>query len=85
MLTTVKAIIQGERISWQEAVDNVLPADRPVEVLVTILEGTANGPSPEESGRRRAAALEKLAALNAFSKIQDPIQWQRETWPLSMM
>ena len=79
MLSTLKAVVQGDRIHWQEAVDEVLPSDRPVEVLVTILEGQPNGLSPEERGCRRVAALERLAALNAFSQIQDPVQWQQES------
>lgn len=29
-------------------------------------------------GKRMAAALEKLAALNTFSEISDPVEWQRE-------
>ena len=79
MLSTLKAVVQGDKIQWQEAVDDVLPLDQPVEVLVTILEGRPNGLSLEERGRRRVAALEKLAALNAFSQVQDPVQWQQES------
>lgn len=79
MLRTLKAVVQGDKIHWQEAVDKVLPPDHAVEVLVTILEGPPNGLPPEERGRRRVAALEKLAALGAFSQIQDPVQWQQES------
>ncbi|PYJ03863.1 MAG: hypothetical protein DME25_11040 [Verrucomicrobia bacterium] len=79
MLSTLKAVVQGDKILWQEAVDNLLPSDRPVEVLVTILEGRPRGLSLEEQGQRRVAALHKLVALNAFSGIQDPVQWQQET------
>ena len=79
MLSTLKAVVNGDRIHWQEAVDQVLPSDRAVEVLVIVLEGRPNGLSPEERGRRRVAALQKLAALNAFSQIQDPARWQQES------
>jgi len=79
MLSTLKAVVQGDKIHWQEAVDKVLPSDHPVEVLVTILEGGINGLSPEERGRRRVAALERLAELNAFSQVQDPVKWQQES------
>lgn len=79
MLSTLKAVVQGDRIQWQESVDDVLPQDRAVEVLVTVLEGRPNGLSPEERGRRRIAAMQKLAGLNAFSKIQDPARWQQES------
>ena len=79
MLSTLRAVVQGDKIHWQEAVDEVLPTDHPVEVLVTILEGRPNGVSVEERGRRRVAALRNLAALKAFSEIQDPVQWQQES------
>ena len=79
MLSTLKAVVQGNQIHWQEAVDQILPPDHAVEVLVTILEGGANDPPLEERARRRIAALERLAALNAFSQIQDPVQWQQES------
>ncbi|MEO8429457.1 MAG: hypothetical protein ABI651_20380 [Verrucomicrobiota bacterium] len=70
--------MQDDKILWQEAVDNVLPANRPVEVLITILEGYPNGRSAEEQARRRVAAVQELAALNAFSEMPDPALWQRE-------
>jgi hypothetical protein len=79
MLSTLKATVQGGKIDWQEATENIVPSDRPIEVLVTILGNHPNGPSPEERGRLRVAALQKLAALNAFSGIDDPVQWQQET------
>ena len=78
MLTTLRAVVEDDKIHWQEAVDNVLPANRPVEVLITILEGRPNGRSPEEQARHRVAAVQKLAALNAFSGMPDPARWQRE-------
>jgi len=41
--------------------------------------GRPDGPSPEEQGRLRVVALQKLAALNAFSAIDNPARWQQET------
>jgi hypothetical protein len=79
MLSTLKAVVEGNKIHWQEAVDNVLPGDRPVEVLVTVLDAPCDGVSAAEHGRRRVAALQKLAALNSFSEITDPVKWQQET------
>jgi hypothetical protein len=79
MLSTLKATIHGDRIEWHETTENIVPSDRPVEVLVTILARHLNGPSPEEQGRLRVAALQKLAAINAFSEIDKPVQWQQET------
>src|SRR5438477_11110030 len=78
MLSTLKAIVQGDKIHWQETVDELLPADRPVEVLVTILEGRPNGLSAEERSLRRLTALQKLVEMNAFSQIHDPVEWQRD-------
>lgn len=79
MLNTLKAVVRGDRIDWQERVDNIVSPSQPVEVLVTILENRPAGRSPEEQGRRRVAALRKLAARNAFAAMPDPAQWERET------
>lgn len=76
MLTTVKAVVQGERIEWQEAVENVLPQNERVEVLVTILNEQSDGVSADEKAKRRVAALERLAARGTLS-IPDPVEWQR--------
>jgi hypothetical protein len=78
MLNTLKAVVHGDRIHWQEAVDDLVHPDRPVEVLVTILPQEDSNVSTEERGRRRVAALQKIAASNAFSEIQDPTEWQRQ-------
>ena len=78
MLNTLRAVVEHDKIHWQEAVDNVLPANRAVEVLVTILEGQPTRRSLEEQARHRVAALQKLVALNTFSGVRDPAQWQRE-------
>jgi hypothetical protein len=79
MLSTLKAVVEGDKIHWQEAVENILPGNRPVEVLVTLLDGPGNGLSSAERGKRRIAALQKLAALNSFSEIKDPVKWQQES------
>ena len=78
MLNTLKAVVEGDRIRWQEPVDDILDKDHAVEVLVTVLKNREAGISPAERGKRRVAALQKLAAMNAFSSIEDPVQWQRE-------
>jgi hypothetical protein len=61
------------------AVENVLPGDRPFEVLVTVLDAPGNGLSSAEHGKRRVAALQKLAEFNSFSEIKDPLKWQQES------
>jgi hypothetical protein len=78
MLTTLKATVEGDKLHWQEAPGDALPANQPVEVLVTILNGQGDGDSAAAHGRRRVAALQKLVALNGLSGISDPVQWQRE-------
>jgi len=79
MLSTLKAVVEGDKIHWQEGVENVLPGNRPVEVLVTVLDSPPNGLSSAEHGKRRIAALQKLAALNSFSELKDPLKWQQES------
>jgi len=79
MLSTLKAVVEGDKIHWQEAVENILPSNRPVEVLVTVLDAPGDGLSSAEHGKRRIAALQKLAALNSFSEIKDPPKWQQES------
>lgn len=74
MLPTYQAVIDGDRIKWQ---DDAPPSTGPVRVHVTLLEPV----SPTDAAdRRRAmiAALEALAARNPFKDIDDPVAWQRE-------
>jgi len=78
MLTTLKATIQGDRIRWLEDSEEVFPPTRLVNALITPLEQPATALSPDEQAGRRLAALKKLAGLNAFSSIQDPVAWQRQ-------
>ncbi len=78
MLSTLKATIHGDRIEWHETTENIVPSDRPVEVLVTILARHLDGPSLEDRCRLRVAALQKLVAIDAFSEIDKPVQWQQE-------
>lgn len=77
MLNTLKAVVEGDKIHWQEAVGNLLPANEAVDVLVTVL-GKKVKVSLEEQGSQRVAALQQLRTLNAFSKISDPVEWERE-------
>jgi hypothetical protein len=77
MLTTLKATVQGDRIRWLEKSENAFPPTRLVQALITPLEEPPAAASPDERSRRRVTALKKLAALNAFSDIPDPVAWQR--------
>jgi hypothetical protein len=77
MPSTLRAVIQGDHIEWEDDPGKLLPKGQPIHVLVTIPD-SGNQASDEERGARRIAAMEKLAALGAFSEIQDPVAWQRE-------
>ncbi len=78
MLRTLKATVQGDRIRWLENSEAVFPPSRLVQALITPLEEPAAAATPDERTQRRLAALKKLASLNAFSHIQEPVAWQRE-------
>jgi hypothetical protein len=74
MLPTYPAILRDNRLEWSgDAPPN---AGAPVRVYVTLVEPVPSPPT--DQGARMAAALEKLAALNAFADITDPVAWQRE-------
>ena len=77
MLRTLQATLEGDKLHWKEQPDP-LPANRPVDVLVTILNGSGEV-SEEQQIRRRLSALQKLSGLNALSDITDPVKWQQET------
>ena len=79
MLKTLKATVEGDKLHWQESPDDVLPANKPVQVLVSILIGNSLDISPEAQGQRRVVALRKLASINALAAIHDPSKWQQET------
>ena len=78
MLTTLKAVVHGDRIQWLEASERAFPAEHPVAALITPLEERPAA-RDEQRVERRLAALRKLASLNAFAGIPDPVNWQRET------
>lgn len=70
---TYKAILRGDQLEWTDVVPTHLTNEQPVEV--TILD------EPGQIAIRRkrmAEALENLAAIDAFSGISDPSEWQRE-------
>jgi len=74
-MQTYRAILKGDRLEWTNAAPTDLNAEQPVEVTIVS--------SPTDSdvvarGRRMVEILEKLAAMNAFSEISDPVEWQRE-------
>jgi hypothetical protein len=76
MLQTFRATLRGDLLEWGEEAQRLSEDDRPVQVLVTILE---EKPIQEGNGRgqQMAAVLEKLAQAQAFAGI-DPVAWQRD-------
>ncbi|MCX6917651.1 MAG: hypothetical protein NT167_32220 [Verrucomicrobia bacterium] len=78
MLTTLKAVVQGDRIQWLEASEQTFPAAHPIAALITPLYEQTAGTPEKLRAERRLAALKKLASINAFSGIPDPLEWQRE-------
>ena len=61
-----------------------LPPDKQSEVLdfITFLQerirASQSAYAEVERGQRIKAALQKLAELNTFADIHDPIEWQRQ-------
>ncbi len=77
MLQTYEAILNGDRLEWSHGGPQ---SARPLRVHVTVVEPTLEE-TPEERaarGKRMGAALRKLAEMNAFKDITDPVAWQRE-------
>ena len=75
MSETYRAILRGDRLEWTDSEPTDLNREQPVEV--TILD-IPDHPDATTQGQRMARALERLAATNAFSEIEDPVDWQRE-------
>jgi hypothetical protein len=73
MLPTYTAVLRDNRLEWNGEIPPGLTPEKPVGVLVTLLDPLA----PLSRGERMAAALEKLAG-SALAQIADPVDWQRE-------
>ena len=62
-----------------------LPPDKQAEVLdfITFLQervqASQSAYAEAERGHRIKAALRKLAELDTFADIKDPVEWQRQT------
>ena len=78
MLQTYKATLHGNRLEWSGDAPELLEREQAVEVHVTILQEVHSLPETVDQGKKMAAALEKLAAVNILSTIADPSEWQRE-------
>ena len=80
MIPTYKATLRGNRLEWRGDVRKHIPADRAVTVYVTLVdeapvetEGVAG-----RQGAAMAAALARLAEMNALADIRDAAAWERE-------
>ncbi len=69
---TYEAILDGNRVEWMGKAPE---HEGPLRVRVIILERQQ---SIVARGEKMAEALGKLAEVDAFSDIEDPVQWQRE-------
>lgn len=78
MFQTYKAVLRGDRLEWRSEVPERLKGEQPVDVHVTILQDADVAADRTTRGAKMAEALEKLAAIDAFSDITDPSEWQRE-------
>ncbi|MBV9791837.1 MAG: hypothetical protein JOZ51_26850 [Chloroflexi bacterium] len=70
MLNTYKAVLQGDRLEWNDEAPGLTP-DQPVAVYVTILDESVPSSSDLSQGQRMAAALERLAATSVFKDVVD--------------
>jgi hypothetical protein len=73
MASVYDAILDGDRLEWQS--DQPDRRQGRLRVQVVVMDPPTPAPS---DGSRMAEALEKLARLNAFPDVTDPVQWQRE-------
>ncbi len=79
VLTTYKAILRGDHLEWRGDVHVPVPPDRAVAVYVTVLdEPVTRDTNHKDQGQRMAAALARLAQLNACADIADPVAWERQ-------
>ena len=74
MLESYEATVQGTHIEWGETRPLEVETNQPIQVTITV----HNAEQPYTHGPAMAASLNRLAAMNAFSYIDDPVAWQRE-------
>jgi hypothetical protein len=78
MLETYQGILEGDRIKWVgDAPPRPLGQAR-VRVHVTLLDPVPTDEEEVIRGRRRAEALERLAARGGVASVPDPLAWERE-------
>lgn len=74
MLSTYRAIINGDKIIWIDKPPTQLDG---VEVHITLLKEVTQR-SQQERNEVIAQSLARLAQLNLFRDVEDPVKWQRD-------
>jgi len=74
MLSTYRAILNGDKVVWLDKPPAELNG---VEVHITLLKEVTL-PSQSERSKSIAEILTRLAKVNPFRDIEDPVKWQRE-------
>ena len=74
MLETYEATLQGDHIEWGDVRPSQAEANQKVRVTILVHAEKPQVPN----GPAVAASFNRLAAMNAFSYIDDPVAWQRE-------
>lgn len=79
VIPTYKATLRGNRLEWRGDVRKHIPADRAVTVYVTFVD---ESPAETEGGAGKqgaamAAALTRLAEMNALADICDAAAWEQ--------
>ncbi len=71
MLETYRAVLNGDKLTWVDAPPQFTS---PIEVRISLLTRQPKA----ERGQAMAIALSKVAKMNAFVDISDPVRWQRD-------
>lgn len=79
MTAKYRAVLRGDQLEWRDEAPPEVARGQAVPVDITVLrEERLSALRKASSGKRMAEALEKLAARDATSRIEDPVAWQRE-------
>ena len=78
MLPTYRAVLENNQLQWLDEEPEGGHLNRPLTVLVTVVEEAREIKGPAQT-ERIAAILNRLAARNSLSEISDPVAWQRES------
>ena len=80
MLNTYRAILEKNRIIWQDEIPLELEKDAKQNIIVIFQEnsGIIIQESNKSDNIKLKNLLEKLALANKNSNITDPVKWQKE-------